>query len=338
MRIRQYAVDLVYKEPETEERFPSERELCAMFNVTRPTVRRALHDLIEEGFLIIHPGLGTFTNPRKAGFQKHSAKPFSVAIISGSGKLVFYTSFHAGVLSGIFSYIGEIGGFIRIVNIISTGENLVNEVKRLNVDGVIWVTPPEQSLIERLSAAEIHVISVNRGYANRKINYCGFDFRANGKMIADYFLDRGIEDVVFALNSEIEFEAETFAGFTKAYSARGVTYNKCLALSDPESVGSDIRKMLELGVKFGGIYTDGFYFPEIVESLRQNNVSIGPDMRLLTQRHIAILYPGIPCDVIALPMAEVGRKAAESLHSLSSRSSSRRVFHRIPGEIITRDS
>ena len=336
MRIRQYAVDLIYKEPERELRFPSERGLCAMFKVTRPTVRRALGDLIKEGYLIIHPGLGTFTNPKKAKIFRYGRKPFSAAVIIGDGKTVFYSSFHAGILGGIFSAVSRAGGLVRIPNIISTDGDIINEVKRLNVDGLIWISPPDTSPVKRLSAAGIHVISVNRGCKDSKINYCGFDFRANGKLIADYFLDRGIQDVVFAVKSEQEYETETYAGFTEAYQSRGLEYNKCLALTDLDSVGSDIQKMLRFGVKFTGLYTDGIYFPETVETLRKNNLNPGAEVKLLTQQNALAFCPDVHCDAIALPMFETGERASDALLSLFEGETAKRVLLRLPGKIITR--
>jgi GntR family transcriptional regulator len=41
-------------------RIPTEAELCAMFGVSRITVRKALSDLVREGWLVRHPGRGTF--------------------------------------------------------------------------------------------------------------------------------------------------------------------------------------------------------------------------------------------------------------------------------------
>lgn len=50
-----------------EEHFklPAERELCELYGVSRATVRQALHELEDKGFIYKSRGLGTFVKPRK---------------------------------------------------------------------------------------------------------------------------------------------------------------------------------------------------------------------------------------------------------------------------------
>jgi len=48
------------------DRLPSERELVETLQISRMTVNRALRELTEEGFLIRHPGAGTFVADRRA--------------------------------------------------------------------------------------------------------------------------------------------------------------------------------------------------------------------------------------------------------------------------------
>jgi len=54
--LRQHIVDGIYKEGEL---LPSENELCIVHGVTRPTVRKALDALLNEGYIKKHQGKGS---------------------------------------------------------------------------------------------------------------------------------------------------------------------------------------------------------------------------------------------------------------------------------------
>jgi GntR family transcriptional regulator len=47
------------------EALPSEHELCQVLDVSRPTLRAAVDELVDEGLLVRRPGRGTFTGPSK---------------------------------------------------------------------------------------------------------------------------------------------------------------------------------------------------------------------------------------------------------------------------------
>ncbi|MGH7391338.1 MAG: GntR family transcriptional regulator [Candidatus Rokuibacteriota bacterium] len=52
------------------ERIPSEHQLCALYKVSRPTIRQALDVLVHEGLLYRHAGRGTFSTPTPGGDRK----------------------------------------------------------------------------------------------------------------------------------------------------------------------------------------------------------------------------------------------------------------------------
>lgn len=62
--LRKQINDGVYKEGDM---LPSENELCAVHNLTRPTVRQALYDLVNEGFIRKHQGKGSIVHKLPKG-------------------------------------------------------------------------------------------------------------------------------------------------------------------------------------------------------------------------------------------------------------------------------
>lgn len=62
--LRRQIVNGVYKEGDI---LPSENELCAVHNLTRPTVRHALDTLVHEGFIKKHQGKGSIVHKLPKG-------------------------------------------------------------------------------------------------------------------------------------------------------------------------------------------------------------------------------------------------------------------------------
>jgi GntR family transcriptional regulator/GntR family frlABCD operon transcriptional regulator len=62
--LRKQIVDGFYKEGDI---LPSENELCAVHNLTRPTVRHALDALVNEGFIKKHQGKGSIVHKLPKG-------------------------------------------------------------------------------------------------------------------------------------------------------------------------------------------------------------------------------------------------------------------------------
>ena len=57
--IKQKIQSNIYK---SNELLPSEKELCTEYSVSRRTVRRAIIELVEDGYLYTVPGKGTFVH------------------------------------------------------------------------------------------------------------------------------------------------------------------------------------------------------------------------------------------------------------------------------------
>ena len=59
---------------------PSENELCQQFSITRTTARKALDELLKEGFIEKHPGKGSCVRERRLSLGLLRLKGFSEAV------------------------------------------------------------------------------------------------------------------------------------------------------------------------------------------------------------------------------------------------------------------
>jgi GntR family transcriptional regulator, N-acetylglucosamine utilization regulator len=64
-QIKQRLIGIILRWDQTDRRFYSDEQLCALFSVSRDTVRQAVSELVREGLLTRGRGLGTFVTARK---------------------------------------------------------------------------------------------------------------------------------------------------------------------------------------------------------------------------------------------------------------------------------
>jgi len=64
-QIKQRLIGMILRWDQADRRFYSDEQLCALFGVSRDTVRQAVSELVREGLLTRSRGLGTFVTVRK---------------------------------------------------------------------------------------------------------------------------------------------------------------------------------------------------------------------------------------------------------------------------------
>ncbi len=142
MRIRQFVVNQVAHAGGQAVKMPSERELCRKFDVARGTVRRAMEDLVREGYLVPKRGMGTFVNPRKTADNPAPPCP-KVGVILSSGMLVNITGNFQQELAGVFAALARHEVSVQFVNFTARQPaDTLADVTALGFDGLLWLHPP----------------------------------------------------------------------------------------------------------------------------------------------------------------------------------------------------
>ncbi len=317
MLIRQYAYDQARRNSGKEVKILSERELCKIYNVSRPTVRKSLDELVSEGMLIIRKGQGTFTNPRM--FKDHylPGGKLSVGIIVGSGKIVVYDKFFWEIISESGKTICEDFSDIRLIQAINDNEKAVEEILLLNLDGLIWVHPTNDraQAIEMIQQRGVPVMCVNRIPEGENINYVSTDFYAAGKAVAEYLLNKGHRKILFIANTAIDAYNLFYNGYRDTFTARNIDLDDHLLISNEDEIITDINNLCRFKIEFTACFALGSCIWQAIEAFKRNyGEDFGEKYMLMTT------YAGggklLNCPFVNINPGELGKTAALELNAL----------------------
>lgn len=317
MLIRQYAYDQARRNSGREVKILSERELCKVYNVSRPTVRKSLDELVSEGMLIIRKGQGTFTNPRMFKDRYLPGGKLSVGIIVGSGKIVVYDKFFWGIIAESGKAICEDFSDIRLIQAINDNEKAVEEILLLNLDGLIWIHPTNDraQAIEMIQQRGIPVICVNRILEGEHINYVSTDFYAAGMATAEYLLDKGHRKILFIANTAIDAYKLFHNGYRDAFAAGNIDFDDHLVIGDENEIITDISNLRRFKIEFTACFALGSCIWQAVEAFKQN---YGGNFR--EKCLLMTTYAGggklLNCPFVDINPYELGKNAAMELRAL----------------------
>ncbi|MFA7230723.1 MAG: substrate-binding domain-containing protein [Victivallaceae bacterium] len=317
MLIRQYAYDQARKNPGKEVKILSERELCKVYNVSRPTVRKSLDELVLEKMLIIRKGHGTFTNP--STFKEHylPGSKLSVGIIVGSGKNIVYDCFFWDIISEAGKVICDDFGDIRLIQTVNDNEKIIEEILLLNLDALIWIHPTNErtQVIEAIQAQGIPVMCVNRMPSGVNVNYVSTDFYAAGRAAGTYLLDNGHKKILFiAVTAEGAYQ-EFYRGYCDVLSEHKIVIDEHLMISQEDAIIPDINNLMRFKIPFTACFAMGIYIWTAIEALK---AAYGDNFRdnceLLTTYSSRGEF--LDCPYVNINPSNLGRMAALELKDM----------------------
>ncbi|MBN1808308.1 MAG: GntR family transcriptional regulator [Planctomycetes bacterium] len=166
------------------EKLPSERELCAEFNVSKHTTIRALNELVAMGLVRRAQGKGTFV----AG----------TSVKAGVVRFVFYRTavelpldvYYASILGAVEKRISE-SGYDLAVSSVGTNREVFGAVE----EGYLMVGPVPDEIVEEGVEKGVPVVTIDHPGCPIETNVVAFDEVASGKLAASVLLGKGCRDI-----------------------------------------------------------------------------------------------------------------------------------------------
>lgn len=254
--IKQYAYNELLSHPDDSVRIKSERELCTLYGISRPTVRKALAELEQEGVLIIRHGSGAFTNPAAAKYRQNPNWRRTVGILFGFGNSLVFDSYSWEVVHGAQQILEQNGMVVLpLLQLAGTDDKATEEILRLQLDAVLWLHPDAGRLevIQRLEAEGLPVVCVGRDPGNFPGTVM-YNYRECGRNLARHFLKHGQRNPLLAADGRQTVYQELVRGFEEEMEKAGNVFESRQLLLNLDSLEEDIRRLHEENTEFDGIF------------------------------------------------------------------------------------
>jgi GntR family transcriptional regulator of arabinose operon len=207
---------------------PSEKELCAEFDVARGTIRQALQTLENEGYLLREQGRGTFVHMAEINYSALRSRrlAFVVPYVRDSSIPT--------ILVG-FQQVAEEAGFSVIFNHVNNDqaqqERVILKLIDEHVAGIALypVNSENISLVEKLNNTGFPIVLIDRYLRGLSTDYVMTDHFDGSIRGTHYLFNLGHKRVGFVtwLSPAVSME-HRYLGYRQALSERGVAFDERL--------------------------------------------------------------------------------------------------------------
>ena len=250
--IKRYLIQTVAKSGMEPKRLDNEPELCKRFSVSRPTVHKAVEELVELGYLQHLPKRrGIYSNPAYV-----SLVPYSIGIVSDRGNCSYFSYFSSRILGAFLSHLGDLKAITTFLVLNRDPEAAAEEILNSGLDAIYWNIPGPcyYPVIEKLIEHKIAVAAIGSCTDAAKLrpasNFLSPDFSYLGECRAAFFLRRKCSNLVYCGNP-----GPTFDNFKKCLKNDKINFPDSHLINDSEPMSKLIQILKSESVD--GLICDG---------------------------------------------------------------------------------
>lgn len=326
----------------TGKRLPSEHELCAWLNVSRPTVKRAVDALEKEGLLECRPGIGSFARKKLAAGQIR-AVAFLISTVKQPS-----SPWACSEVERLSSFLARRGISAFLLCAGATAEEnldiLKNAAANPAVIGAIVCAP--RMLPSPLFEADSTFPVVFSGLRplDFPVNFVGYDVDGTADCAVNYLKKLGHEKIALAQNYSVWSPGIFRKAFTRALEKEDLTVNPQWYFYESAESGRlagqrCAEKFLHLTDRPTAIWFESdIMAASFISAVTAAGVRVPEDVSVLGLDDNAADSP-VPLTTFTMPQASRDERAAELLLELFS--SARQRFFReilIPRQLVIRAS
>lgn len=305
------------------EKIYSENELAVKFKISRHTIRQAIGEMVNEGWLYRVKGSGTFVS-RHIGRQKERSRTIGV-VTTYLDDYIF-----PSIIKGIDGVLVRNGYSIILGYTNNKVEKeaacLANMLER-NVDAFIVETTksalpsPNLEIYNDIRNKGIPVVFINGYYAELDCSYVIVDDEYGGYMAADHLFKLGHHSIAGIFKSDDIQGHKRYKGFVKAHREREIPLKERAIMwfttEDFETMSDEALELAFInrmeGCSAVVCYNDQIAV-KVLDILRKREIKVPDEMSIVSFDDSEIGNAGeIKLTSIAHPRARLGEMAAEGL-------------------------
>ncbi len=297
---------------------PSENDIAKTFNVSIVTARKALTDLVHDGFVYRIRGKGSFVkNTAQTNKSNSNMKIISFLVMSDKEA----DSSTMRLIRGAQTYLSTRGYSLVVECSNDSAEMervLIDSCIKQNVAGIIiFPVDPEMNIdcYENLTNERVPFVLVDRAPENFLVNYVSSYNLDGAYRITQYLLSLNHKKIAFAaMNGKVESERLRYEGYSAALKRAGIKLENDLYINDAID---NIDKILSLVLQKEAtaiICVNDISASMIINHLRKNNIKIPQDVSITGFDDAEIakhLSPSLT--TVRQPFLEIGSAAAKQL-------------------------
>lgn len=328
-QLKDYIINMIKsKELTAGDKISSENELAEKFEISRHTIRQALSELVNEGWLYKVQGKGTFVN-REPDVRHKSSKTIGV-ITTYLNDYIF-----PAIIRGVYDELSEKGYNIALNCTYNRHEKerlCLENLLEQNVAGLI-VEPtrsalpnPNIDLYKKFSASGIPILFIHGCYRELAYSYIVEDDTEAGYIATKHLIELGHERIAGIFKIDDIQGHYRFSGFQKAHLEAG------LPISDSRIIWFETDD-LEVKFKAGGThiqdllsqctavvcYNDQIAL-KVMDVLREKGLSIPESISLVSFDDSQLaLASEVKLTTVAHPKEKLGEEAAKAILNMIER-------------------
>ncbi|WP_405096683.1 GntR family transcriptional regulator [Oceanobacillus sp. FSL H7-0719] len=308
------------------QKISSESELMERFNVSRHTVRLAIGDLVNQGWLYRKQGAGTFCAERNTKDTNHMAQK-NIAIITTHISDYIFPS----IIQGAESLLSKNDYQISLFSTDNQHENekqILEKILTYQVDGVI--IEPTQSAISNpninyylnLEKLNIPYIMINAYYDELEPLSITIDDEKGGYVITEHLIEQGHRNILGFFKTDDLQGTKRMKGYLKAHRTHQIpinptniiTYNTEEKMTKPREELEKILDQTNNELPTAIVCYNDENAMLLLESLRKRNIKVPDDISLVGYDDSMLSRVSeVKLTTIKHPQKEMGEAAAEMM-------------------------